>query len=63
MPLKTQRVTRALTLQWGSYADVTLGSTQSTGPQETKILGVRWNPQTDRLIFSASDIAQEARSV
>ena len=46
-----------------SYADVTLGSTQSTGPQETKILGVRWNPQTDRLILSVSDIAQEARSV
>jgi len=46
-----------------SYADVTLGSTQSTGPQETKILGVHWKPQTDCLIFSVSDIAQEAQSV
>ena len=46
-----------------SYADVTLGALQSAGPQETKILGVRWNPQTDHLIFSVSDIAQAAQSV
>ena len=43
-----------------SYADATLGTTQPTGPQETKILGVLWNPQTDRFNFSVSDIAQAA---
>ena len=29
-------------------------------PQEAKILGVRWNPQTDCLVFSVSDIARAA---
>ena len=39
-----------------SYAKVTLGTTQPAGPQEAKILGVRWNPQTDQLIISTCDI-------
>lgn len=46
-----------------SYADAMLGVSQAAGPQETKILGVRWNSQTDCLIFSVSDIAQEAQIV
>ena len=46
-----------------SYVDTTLGNIQSAGPQETKILGVRWNPQTDCLLFSVSDIAQAAQCV
>ena len=46
-----------------SYADATLGTSQPTGPQETKILGVRWHPQNDHLIFSVSDIAKAARIV
>ena len=32
-------------------------------PQETKILRVHWNPPTDHLIFSVSDVAQAARIV
>lgn len=43
-----------------SYAGATLGTPQPAGPQETKILGVRWNPQTDCLIFSISNIARAA---
>ena len=34
-----------------SYAKATLGSMQETRPEESKILGVRWNPHTDQLIF------------
>ena len=36
---------------------------QPAGPQEVGILGVRWNPQTDCLIFSASYISQAAQSI
>ena len=43
-----------------SYTGATLGTPQLAGSQEAKILGVRWNPQTDCLIFSVSDIAQAA---
>ena len=43
-----------------SYAKATLGSVQPTRPEESKILGVRWNPHTDRLIFDTTEIAQLA---
>ena len=46
-----------------SYADATLGVSQPAGPQEIKILGVCWNPQTDHLVFTMSDIAHIAQTV
>jgi hypothetical protein len=42
------------------YAKATLGNMQQTQPEESKILGVRWNPQTDRLIFDTAEIARLA---
>ena len=44
-----------------SYTGATLGTSQPAGSQEAKILGVRWNPQTDCLIFSVSDIVRAAQ--
>ena len=44
-----------------SYAKFTLGTRQLAGPQEAKVLGVHWNPQTDHLIFRVSDVAQAAQ--
>ena len=46
-----------------SYADLTFGASQLPGPQETKILGVRWNSHTDQFVFSACDVAQAAQAV
>ena len=60
MLLKEHRV---IPISLGTYNDVTLGTQQSVGPQELKVLGMRWNPQTDHLIFSVSDIARAAQTV
>ena len=46
-----------------SYTKLTLGTTQKVHNGETKILGVKWNPSTDNLIFDFSNVAsQEAET-
>ena len=39
-----------------SYAKLTLGTTQKVPTGEIKILGVRWNPSTDRFVFDFRDV-------
>ena len=39
-----------------SYAKLTLGTTQKVPTGEIKILGVRWNPSTDRFVFHFRDV-------
>lgn len=41
------------------YTKLTLGTTQKVRTGETKVLGVRWNPATDSLIFDFSDVASQ----
>ena len=43
-----------------SYVKATLGNMQQTQPEESKILGVRWNPLVDQLIFDTVEIARLA---
>ena len=40
-----------------SYVKATLGNMQQTQPEESKILGVCWNPHVDQLIFDTVEIA------
>ena len=42
-----------------SYNKLTLGTTQNVHNGETKILGVKWNPSTDNLIFDFSNVASQ----
>ena len=39
-----------------SYTKLTLGTTQQAHAGETKVLGVRWNPSMDCLVFDLSDV-------
>ena len=41
-----------------TYADTTLFTEQLNQPDEHKVLGVRWNIQTDQLIFELSTITE-----
>lgn len=41
-----------------TYVDMTLSPNQPTLPEEHKVLGVRWNVQSDQLIFELSAIAE-----
>jgi len=41
-----------------TYVDATLSPDQPTLPAEHKVLGVRWNVQSDQLIFELSTIAE-----
>ena len=41
-----------------TYTDPTLSTEQLSQPDEHKVLGVRWNIQTDQLIFELSAIAE-----
>lgn len=43
-----------------SYTQSTLGTTQTVNGGETKVLGVKWNPSTDRLVFDLSDVTAHA---
>lgn len=42
-----------------SYSKLTLGTAQQVYAGEAKVLGVRWNPSTDRLVFDFSDVASQ----
>ena len=46
-----------------TYAEVTLGSVQGPGSGEHKILGGRWEPNSDGLIFDIADVAQLASTL
>lgn len=46
-----------------TYVESTLGNVQMTQPGEHKILGVRWEPAADRLIFDLTDITNLALSM
>ena len=46
-----------------TYADVMLCSHQCAQPEEHKVLGVRWNNQSDQLIFELSTVAEVVFSV
>ena len=46
-----------------TYAESTLGNVQSTKPGEHKILGVRWDPDTDQLIFDFDNVTQIASTI
>ena len=46
-----------------TYVKATLGNLQQSQPEESKILGVRWNPYGDRLIFDVTEIARLAGSL
>ena len=46
-----------------SYTKFTLGTTQQVNTGETKVLGVKWNPLTDCLVFDFNDIASRALSL
>ena len=43
-----------------NYAEATLGASQQTKVEEHKVLGVPWNPESDRLIFDVSALAKLA---
>ena len=43
-----------------SFVGATLGDSQPLGMKEQKVLGVRWKPADDRLLFDVSDVAQLA---
>ena len=43
-----------------TYAEATLGSNPGKGAGEQKILGVRWEPNSDQLIVDVAEIAQLA---
>ena len=43
-----------------TYAETTLGTSQPTKIEEHKVLGVPWNPESDRLIFDVSALAKLA---
>ena len=57
----TQRVGSDQTLE-ETYAQTTLGDTQHRDSEEQKVLGVRWNPTSDRLNFDPRTIAKLADS-
>ena len=44
------------------YAKLTLGPTQKVPTGEIKILGVRWNPSTDRFVFDFRDVVSRVQS-
>ena len=46
-----------------TYAESILGNVQSTKPGEHKILGVRWDPDTDQLIFDFDNVTQIASTI
>ena len=46
-----------------TYVDATLGNFQQLQPEESKVLGVRWNPHRDCIIFDVADTAQLAASL
>ena len=46
-----------------SYADATLGVTPTLNAGERKILGVAWNPTSDRLNFDFAELARLANSL
>lgn len=43
-----------------TYVDTTLSPDQPILPEEHKVLGVRWNVQSDQLIFELSTMAESA---
>ena len=43
-----------------TYTKSTLGTAQSIGTGEQKVLGVRWEVVTDKLCFRFAEIAQRA---
>ena len=46
-----------------TYAQAVLGTLPTKGVEEHKILGVPWNPSSDCLIFSVSELAQVANNL
>ena len=40
-----------------TYSEATLGTSQPTGMEEHKVLGVPWNPESDQFIFDVSHLA------
>ena len=46
-----------------TYAEATLGSNPGQGAGEQRILGVRWEPSSDQLIFDVAEIAQLAKTL
>ena len=46
-----------------TYVKATLGNLQQSQPEKSKILGVRWNPYSDRLVFDVTKIARLAGSL
>ena len=46
-----------------SYTKSTLGSTHKTNVGETKVLGVKWNPSTDCLVFDFKDTVARAADI
>ena len=46
-----------------TYTKATLGSMQKVRSGEQKVLGVRWDVATDHIVFSLTDIAQQAREM
>ena len=46
-----------------SYAEATLGNPQSVKPGQTKVLGVCWDPDADRLVLDLTAIAKLASTV
>ena len=46
-----------------TYTQAVLGTQSPKGPDECKILGVLWNPSSDRLVFDVSELAQAAANL
>ena len=46
-----------------TYTKATLGNLQRSEPEESKVLGMRWNPHNDCIIFDVTHIAQLAASL
>ncbi len=46
-----------------TYAQAVLGAHTAAEPTECKVLGVPWNPSSDRLVFDVSELAKAATSL